>query len=72
MPGAFDIAPLSGRGEPKSDSTPLLGSGVAVLAISASVVRTAGGIFNVVPAAIILIGFGYYGFVKPESAASAA
>ena len=44
----------------------LIGLVIAGLAMSASVVSTGGGIFNIVLSAIFLIGFGYYGFVKPE------
>ena len=44
----------------------LIGLVIAGLAMSASVVSTGGGIFNVALSAIFLIGFGYYGFVKPE------
>ena len=39
---------------------------IAGLAMSASIVGTTQGIFNVVLSAIFVIGYGYYGFVKPE------
>jgi hypothetical protein len=41
---------------------------VTVLAMSAGVVSTTGGVINLVLAAIFTVGFGYYGWAKTEAA----
>jgi hypothetical protein len=46
----------------------LLGLIVAILALSAGTISAAGGILNVVLAAISILGFGYYGFVNTKDA----
>ncbi len=41
---------------------------VTFLAMSAGVISTAGGVFNLILAAIFTVGFGYYGWAKTEAA----
>lgn len=41
---------------------------VSVLALSSGTVNTAGGIFNLVLSAVFAVGFGYYGWAKPQAA----
>lgn len=48
--------------------TPVLGAIVTLLALSAGVINAGGAVFNLVLYAIFVMGFGYYGFVKAESA----
>jgi len=46
----------------------ILGFIVTLLAMSAGVMSTAGGILNLVLAAIFIVGFGYYAWAKTEAA----
>ncbi len=47
--------------------TPVLSSAVGLLALSAGVITPAFAIFNLVLNAILIVGFGYYGFVRAQS-----